>query len=57
MMTNAAGSFPNWSDLSLNGSPYWLSSGPTMRGEGGNAIDNTNDFLVSGRFELKPSKV
>ena len=56
-MTNAAGSFPNWSDLSLNGSPYWLSSGPTMRGEGGNAIDNTNDFLVSGRFELKPSKV
>lgn len=56
MMTNAAGSFPNWSDLSPNGSPYWLSSGPTMRGEGGNAIDNTNDLLASGRFELKPIK-
>lgn len=56
MMVNAAGSFPNWADLSPNGSPYWLSSGPTMRGDGGNAIDNTNDFLVSGRFELKPLK-
>lgn len=56
MMNNAAGSFPNWSDLSPNGSPYWLSSGPTMRGDGGNAIYNTNDFFVSGRFDLKPTK-
>ena len=56
MMNNAAASFPNWSDLSPNGSPYWLSSGPTMRGEGGNAIDNTNDFIASGRFDLKPVK-
>ncbi len=56
MMNNAAGSFPNWSDLSPNGSPYWLSSGPTMRGEGGNGIFNTNDFFLSGRFDLKPTK-
>jgi len=25
-----------------------------MRGEGGNAIDNTNDFIATGRFDLKP---
>jgi TonB-linked SusC/RagA family outer membrane protein len=56
MMNSAAASFPNWADLSPNGSPYWLSSGPSMRGDGGNAIDNTNDFLLSGRFELKPIK-
>lgn len=56
MMVNAAASFPNWADLSPNGSPYWLSSGPTMRGEGGNAIDNTNDFIATGRFDLKPIK-
>jgi TonB-linked SusC/RagA family outer membrane protein len=56
MMVNAAGSFPNWADLSPNGSPYWLSSGPTMRGEGGNAIDNTSDLITTGRFDLKPIK-
>lgn len=56
MMVNAAGSFPNWSDLSPNGSPYWLSSGPTMRGDGGSAIYNTNDLFLSGRFDLKPAK-
>ncbi len=56
MMNNAAGSFPNWSDLSPNGSPYWLSSGPTMRGDGGNAIYNTNDLFLSGRFDLKPTQ-
>jgi TonB-linked SusC/RagA family outer membrane protein len=56
MMNNAAGSFPNWADLSPNGSPYWLSSGPTMRGEGGNAIDNSTEFLASGRFDIKPTK-
>jgi len=56
MMVNAAGSFPNWADLSPNGSPYWLSSGPTMRGEGGNVIDDNNEFFISGKFEFKPIK-
>ena len=56
MMVNAAGSFPNWADLSPNGSPYWLSSGPTMRGEGGNVTDDNNEFFISGKFEFKPIK-
>jgi len=56
IMNNAAASFPNWSDLSPNGSPHWLSSGPSMRGEGGNVISDQNEISASGGFDFKPVK-
>lgn len=56
IMNNAASSFPNWADLSPNGSPYWLSSGPSLRGEGGLLTNDRNETTVTGGFDLKPIK-
>lgn len=56
IMNNAAASFPNWADLNPNGSPYWLSSGPSLRGDGGLLTNDRNDLTVTGGFDLKPLK-
>lgn len=54
--TNASGSLPNWVDLNPNGSPHWLSSGPSMRGDGGEQTNERNEITLTGGFTLKPLK-
>jgi TonB-linked SusC/RagA family outer membrane protein len=53
---NAAATLPNWADINPNGSPSFLSSGPSIRGEGGNQTNDRNEFTMTGGFTLKPFK-
>jgi TonB-linked SusC/RagA family outer membrane protein len=53
---NAAATLPNWADINPNGSPSFLSSGPSLRGDGGNQIDDRNEITLTGGFSLKPFK-
>ncbi|MFO7823498.1 MAG: SusC/RagA family TonB-linked outer membrane protein, partial [Cyclobacterium sp.] len=51
---NASASLPNWNDLNPNGSPSFLSSGPSLRGEGGTQTNQRNETTLTGGFTLKP---
>jgi TonB-linked SusC/RagA family outer membrane protein len=53
---NAAATLPNWADINPNGSPSFLSSGPSLRGEGGNQINDRNETTITGGFTIKPFK-
>ncbi|WP_215225089.1 TonB-dependent receptor [Echinicola shivajiensis] len=56
MWANAAATLPSWVDINPNGSPSFLSSGPSMRGEGGNQTNDRNEITMTGGFTLKPFK-
>ncbi|MGM0376399.1 MAG: SusC/RagA family TonB-linked outer membrane protein [Bacteroidota bacterium] len=51
---NAAATLPNWPDINPNGSPHFLSSGPSMRGEGGDQTNDRNETILKGGFTIKP---
>ncbi len=53
---NASATLPNWADINPNGSPSFLSSGPSLRGEGGNQTDDRNETTMTGGFTIKPFK-
>lgn len=53
---NASATLPMWNDLNPNGSPSFLSSGPSLRGEGGEQSNQRNETTLTGGFTVKPFK-
>jgi len=53
---NASATLPMWNDLNPNGSPSFLSSGPSLRGEGGEQSNQRNETTLTGGFTIKPFK-
>lgn len=53
---NASGTLPMWNDINPNGSPSFLSSGPSLRGDGGDQTNERNETTLTGGFTLKPLK-